>query len=119
MKSTLTERYKEVPPMDPEEHWNELHQARRTEPGEMLRHAGRRLKAMHLAEVAGIAAAGFALGYLVFSRGGRRHASFRDIVGGSMLPAASKGLHRAYDSLKNGKSFERMGREMAKVRSHW
>lgn len=105
--------------MDPEEHWNELHQARRTEPGEMLRHAGRRLKAMHLAEVAGIAAAGFALGYLIFSRSGRRHASFRDIVGGSMLPAASKGLHRAYDSLKNGKSFERMGREMAKLRSHW
>ncbi len=120
MKSTLIENRKEAAPVDPEEHWNDLHRPRHADLGETLRHAGRRLKAMPLAEVAGIAAAGFALGYLFFSRGGgRKHASLRGLIGGSVLPAASKGVHRAYDSVKNGKSFERMGREIAKLRSHW
>ena len=123
MKSSVIEKKHRVTAVvDPEEHWDNLHQPQHNGLGTTLRHAGARLKSMHVAEIAGIAAAGFALGYLFFSRGGftgRRHSYLRNVIGSSVIPAASKGFHRAYDTLRDGKSFERLGREVAKLRSHW
>lgn len=109
--------------VDAEQHWNELHQ----EPlgiqlGQVLRGAGRRLKAMPLAEVAGFAAAGIALGVLFFSRGSHRHTRgqrFTKMIEKSVIPAARKGLHHAYDTLRDGKTLNRMTREVSKMRSRW
>lgn len=109
--------------MDTEEHWSELHQPQGLQLGEVLRSAGQRLKAMPLAEVAGFAAAGIVLGAIFFSRGKFIHTSrgrrFARTLEKSVIPAAKKGLHQAYDTLRDGKSFDRMGREIAKLRSRW
>jgi hypothetical protein len=109
--------------VDPEQHWNELHQAPLgIQLGEVLRGAGRRLRSMPLAEVAGFAAAGIALGVLFFSRGSHRHTRgqrFSRMIGKSVIPAARKGLHHAYDSLRDGKPLDRVTREVSKLRSRW
>ncbi|QJE97083.1 hypothetical protein [Luteolibacter luteus] len=109
--------------VDSEQHWNELHQAPLgVQLGEVLRGAGRRLRTMPLAEVAGFAVAGVALGVLFFSRGGHRRTRgerFTRMIEKSVIPAARKGLHHAYDTLRDGKTVDRVTREMSKLRSRW
>lgn len=109
--------------VDAEQHWNELHQEPlSTQLGEVLRGAGRRLRAMPLAEVAGFAVAGVALGVLFFSRGGARYTRgqrFTRMIEKSVIPAAKKGIHHAYNSLRDGKTLDRVTREVSKLKSRW
>lgn len=122
MKSQLLER--ETVMVDPEGHWNELHQPHANSVGAALKNVSRRIQAMPVSEVAGIAVAGLALGYLFLSKRGlsfsrSRSNRFAHMLESSVLPAAKKGLHHAYDTLKDGKSFDKFGREVARLRSRW
>ena len=122
MKSSLTEENSGSRLRDTEAHWNELHQPQHITLGEVLRNAGQRLKEMPVSEVVGIAAAGLALGFLFYSRGkfthGRGH-RFTKLLENSVLPAAKKGIHHAYDTLRDGKPLERMNRRVARFRNRW
>lgn len=122
MKTSVIDEDFERQLVDPEQHWNELHQVDGNSLQAVLSSAGRRLKAIPLSEVIGVAVAGIALGVLFFSRdkfSSGRTRRFRKLIEGSVIPAASKRIHSAYDSLRDTKSFVRVGDEISKLRSRW
>jgi len=91
---------------DADQHWTELHQAngRRQE---LLDRAKRHISNISVKDVVVAAAAGFALGWLAYSA--RRNNTIRQVILGSLLPAASKGVHDAWESIRDSDTVHRLG----------
>jgi len=66
-------------------------------------------------DIAVAAAAGFAAGWLISGR--QRSHAMRDLLIGSLLPAASKKVHHAYDMLRDNGTLRELGSQFGKLRS--
>ena len=86
-------------PSDPEQHWDELHRTNGFG-HDLVDRARRHVRNASIIDIAGAAVAGLALGYLLFSP--RRSRGLRDLLLGSLVPAASKGVHDAWDGVRKG-----------------
>lgn len=93
-------------PLDPEQHWNELHRANGFG-RDFLDRARRHVRNASLKDIAGAAVAGLALGYILFSP--RRRGGLREMLLGSMMPAASKGMHDAWDGVRKSRALSDFG----------
>lgn len=97
-------------PLDPEQHWNELHHAN-GRGREFLERARRHVRNASIVDIAGAAVAGLALGYLLFSP--RRSRGLREALFGSLVPTASKGMHNAWDGVRNSRTLSDLGDRMS------
>ena len=68
-------------------------------------------------DIAIATAAGFAAGWLMSSR--QRSHAMRDLFIGSLLPAASKKMHHAYDTLRDNGTLRDLGSQFSKLKSRW
>jgi hypothetical protein len=93
-------------PLDPEQHWNELHRTNGLG-RDFIERARRHVRNASIADIAGAAVAGLALGYLLFSP--RRRHGVRELLLGSLMPAASKGMHGAWDGVRNSRALSDLG----------
>lgn len=83
----------------------------------MLQRAKRRIKSATLPEIAGVAATGFALGWLIVSksRSCRAQQSFLN----SVTPAVTKGVQDAWSQLRSSEIAQRVGQQAGKLKAHW
>ena len=107
---------REIPqPVDPESHWNELHSSNGVG-RHLIERARRHVRNASIADIAGAAVAGLALGYLLFSP--RRNQGLRQLLLGSLVPAAGKSVHHAWDELRHNRALADLGDRVVHFSDH-
>lgn len=106
---------RDVPPT--ESHWDELHDSANGTASRVLGMIRERLTHRAWSDLAVGVAAGFAAGWWLASR--HRSHAMRDLFRGSLLPAASRRVHDAYDSLRGNGTFRELGHRVAKLKTPW
>ncbi|WP_193212221.1 hypothetical protein [Luteolibacter marinus] len=79
----------------------------------LMKRAGRRIRAASLPEIAGVAATGFALGWLLLSQ--RRHGRSSDNFFQSLSPEASKRLRQAWEDVRRSELAKSVGQQVSKL----
>jgi hypothetical protein len=102
-------------PTDPESHWNELHRSNGFRQ-DFMEKARRHVRNASITDIAGAALAGLALGYLIFSP--RRRHGLREMLMGTLMPAANKGAHDAWDSLRHNRTLSDLGDRVVNFSDH-
>ncbi|WP_367874256.1 hypothetical protein [Luteolibacter sp. Populi] len=111
-----TKPSRDIPqPVDTESHWNELHSSNGVR-RDLIERARRHVRNASIADIAGAAVAGLALGYLLFSP--RRSQGVRQLLLGSLVPAASKGVHDAWEGLRDSRTFSNIGDRVVHFSDH-
>ncbi|WP_035603579.1 hypothetical protein [Haloferula sp. BvORR071] len=101
-------------PVDTESHWNDLHRSNGFRQ-EFMEKARRHVRNASIADIAGAALAGLALGYILFSP--RRSNGLRQMLLGSMTDA-NKGAHDAWDSLRHNRTLSDLGDRVVNFSDH-
>ena len=112
-----TETHSSTPPLPEQGHWSALHHSERGGVQQLIERAKQRVLNASFPEIAGAAVAGFALGWLVFSQ--RRSSSVREVLFGTIAPAAAKGVHDAWDNLRSSDAIHALGDQAAKLKARW
>jgi hypothetical protein len=102
-------------PLDVDQHWNELHRSN-GRGRELLERAKQHVKNASIADIAGAAAFGLALGYVLFSP--RRNNGLRQLVLGSLMPVATKGAHNAWESIRKNRTISGFGDRVTDFSDH-
>jgi len=102
-------------PVDTESHWNDLHRSNGFRQ-DFMEKARRHVRNASIADIAGAAIAGLALGYILFSP--RRSKGLRQALMGSLMPAANKGAHDAWDSLRHNRTLSDLGDRVVNFSDH-
>lgn len=102
-------------PLDADQHWNELHNGH-SRRQELIERAKRHVKNASIADIAGAAAVGLALGYVLFAP--RRSNGLRQLLLGSLLPVATKGAHDAWESVRKNRSLSGIGDRVTNFSDH-
>lgn len=97
--------------------WDELHGASNGGTRQFLTNLRQGISRQPWTELALAAAAGFAAGWLMSSR--QRSHAMRDLFIGSLLPAASKKVHHAYDAFRDSGALRDLGNQFGKLKSRW
>jgi hypothetical protein len=100
-----------------EAHWDELHGASSRSPRHLLSSLRGSLRQRAWTDLAVGIAAGFAAGWLLSSR--HRSHAVRDLIAGSLLPAASRRMHHAYDALRGNGTLRDWGHRVSNLKSRW
>jgi hypothetical protein len=96
-------------------HWDELHGNGGTR--HFLTNLRQGIARRPWTDIAIATAAGFAAGWLISSR--QRSHAMRDLFIGSLLPAASKKVHHAYDTLRDNATLRDLGNQFSKLKPRW
>jgi hypothetical protein len=96
-------------------HWDELHGNGGTR--NFLANVRQGIAQRPWTDIAIAAAAGFTAGWLMSSR--QRSHAMHDLFIGSLLPAASKKVHHAYDALRDNGTLRDLGNQFTKLKSRW
>jgi ElaB/YqjD/DUF883 family membrane-anchored ribosome-binding protein len=97
--------------------WDELHGTGNGGARHLLTTLRQEISRRPWTDMAVAAAAGFAAGWLISSR--QRSHAMRDLFISSLLPAASKKFHHAYDSLRGNDALRELGHQFGKLKSRW
>jgi hypothetical protein len=97
--------------------WDELHGSGNGGARHFLTNLRQEIARRPWTDMAVAAAAGFAAGWFMSSR--QRSHAMRDLFIGSLLPAASKKFHHAYDSLRGNDALRDLGTQFGKLKSRW
>jgi ElaB/YqjD/DUF883 family membrane-anchored ribosome-binding protein len=106
---------REATPSTRHAHWDELHDNGSAR--HFLASVRQGIARRPWTDIAIAATAGFAAGWLMSSR--QRSHAMRDLFIGSLLPAASKKVHRAYDTLRDNGTLRDLGNQFTKLKSRW
>jgi len=98
-------------------HWDELHGNGNGNARHFLTNIRHGIARRPWTDIAIAAAAGFAVGWLMSGR--RQSHGMREIFMGSLLPAASKKVHHAYDTLRDNGTLRELGSQFGKLKSRW
>jgi hypothetical protein len=102
-------------PVDVEQHWKELHRSN-GRGHDLIERAKRHVKNASLADIAGAAAFGLALGYVLFAP--RRNNGLRQLVLGSLMPVATKGAHNAWENIRRNRRLSSFGDRVTNFGDH-
>ncbi|MCW1883573.1 hypothetical protein OKA04_02465 [Luteolibacter flavescens] len=98
-------------------HWDDLHSSSNGTTRHFLTNLRHEISRRPWTDIAVAAAAGFAAGWLLSGR--HRSHAVRDLFLGSLLPAASKKVHHAYDAIRDNGSLREIGHQFDKLKSRW
>ena len=102
-------------PLDPEQHWSELH-SNNGRARELLERAKRHVQKASFADIAAAAVAGLAIGYVLFSP--RRSNGIRQLLMGSLVPGARRGAHDAWDGIRKNRTLSHLGDRVVHFSDH-
>lgn len=100
-----------------ESHWDELHGDGNGSAHGLAAVLRQQLAHRAWTDLAVGVAAGFAAGWLLSSR--HRSHAVRDLLVGSLLPAASRRVHHAYDAVRGNGTLRDLGHRVGELKSRW